>query len=194
MRGLSSKFNVQSGLLNRLSAPRFESPRGSGPMPPHGSIHTLTWSSQPCPAFRASEMSKQAADKGHPEDRRKEDDTIQGQRMHVSPPRGCSVWAGTQPARLFWSLIQEACLNDDRFVPPPNAVQTGGNAGCQWPIVCAHGRPAKMPVGGHENCPLMANEICPPGVRWRWPCWGLGLVHWGDSFSGQGLAEANRFP
>jgi len=28
--------------------------------------------------------------------------------------------------------------------------------GCQWPIVCAHGRPAKMPAGGHENCPLMA--------------------------------------
>jgi len=27
---------------------------------------------------------------------------------------------------------------------------------CQWPIVCAHGRPAKMPAGGHENCPLMA--------------------------------------
>ncbi|WP_427007334.1 helix-turn-helix domain-containing protein [Pseudarthrobacter sp. H2] len=27
---------------------------------------------------------------------------------------------------------------------------------CQWPIVCAHGRPAKMPAGGHENCPVMA--------------------------------------
>ncbi len=29
---------------------------------------------------------------------------------------------------------------------------------CQWPIVCAHGRPAKMPAGGHENCPLMATR------------------------------------
>ena len=29
---------------------------------------------------------------------------------------------------------------------------------CQWPIVCAHGRPAEMPAGGHENCPLMATR------------------------------------
>ena len=27
---------------------------------------------------------------------------------------------------------------------------------CQWPIVCAHGRPAEMPAGGHEYCPVMA--------------------------------------
>jgi adenylate kinase len=29
---------------------------------------------------------------------------------------------------------------------------------CQWPIVCAHGRPAEMPAGGHENCPVMATR------------------------------------
>jgi hypothetical protein len=29
---------------------------------------------------------------------------------------------------------------------------------CQWPIRTAHWRPAEMPAGGHENCPLMANR------------------------------------
>ena len=29
---------------------------------------------------------------------------------------------------------------------------------CQWPIVSAHGRPAELPAGGHENCPVMANR------------------------------------
>ncbi len=29
---------------------------------------------------------------------------------------------------------------------------------CQWPIVCAHGRSAEMPAGGHENCPAMASR------------------------------------
>ncbi|WAP53041.1 GNAT family N-acetyltransferase [Arthrobacter sp. ATA002] len=29
---------------------------------------------------------------------------------------------------------------------------------CQWPIVCAHGRPAKVPAGGRENCLLMATR------------------------------------
>ena len=29
---------------------------------------------------------------------------------------------------------------------------------CQWPIGNAHGRPAELPAGGHENCPVMANR------------------------------------
>jgi hypothetical protein len=32
-------------------------------------------------------------------------------------------------------------------------------ADCQWPIVCAHGRPVEMPAGGHENCPFMATDL-----------------------------------
>lgn len=31
-------------------------------------------------------------------------------------------------------------------------------ARCQWPIRTAHGWPAEVPAGGHENCPLMANR------------------------------------
>ncbi len=35
---------------------------------------------------------------------------------------------------------------------------------CQWPLRTAHGRPAEMPAGGHENCPLMANRSAHQGV------------------------------
>lgn len=34
---------------------------------------------------------------------------------------------------------------------------------CQWPIRSAHGRPAEMPAGGHENCPVMANRSAHQG-------------------------------
>ena len=30
-------------------------------------------------------------------------------------------------------------------------------AACQWPIVSARRRSVDLPVGGHQNCPLMAN-------------------------------------
>ena len=29
---------------------------------------------------------------------------------------------------------------------------------CQWSFVSARRRPAEMPAGGHENCPVMANR------------------------------------
>jgi hypothetical protein len=38
---------------------------------------------------------------------------------------GNSVWAGTHPAR-WWSRIQEACLNDRRFVPLRKQLKSGG--------------------------------------------------------------------
>ena len=34
---------------------------------------------------------------------------------------------------------------------------------CQWPIRSAHGQPAEMPAGGHENCPVMANRSAHQG-------------------------------
>ena len=94
-------------------------------MPSPDSIRTFAWSSQPYPALRASEMGKHAADKSHPENCRNEDHTNQGQRVHLSPPRA-TLWDGTQPARLFWSLIQGACLKDLRFVPAPEVAPTKG--------------------------------------------------------------------
>ena len=36
-------------------------------------------------------------------------------------------------------------------------------AACQWPFGTARGRPAEMPAGGHENCPLMANRSAHQG-------------------------------
>ena len=36
--------------------------------------------------------------------------------------------------------------------------------GCQWPIGTARGRPAELPAGGHENCPLMANRSAHQGL------------------------------
>jgi hypothetical protein len=50
----------------------------------------------------------------------------------------------------------------DLFKVTPSALAVRamrlGRLTCQWPIVCAHGRPASMPAGGHENCPLMATR------------------------------------
>jgi hypothetical protein len=39
-----------------------------------------------------------------------------------------SVWDGTQPAR-FWSHLQEACLNDRRFVAPLEVALHKGHLG-----------------------------------------------------------------
>ena len=35
---------------------------------------------------------------------------------------------------------------------------------CQWPIGTARRRPAELPAGGHENCPVMANRSAHLGV------------------------------
>ena len=44
------------------------------------------------------------------------------------------------------------------------AVEYNGVVDCQWPLGTARGRPAEMPVGGHENCPVMANRSAHQGL------------------------------
>lgn len=61
---------------------------------------------------------------------------------------------------------------------------------CQRPVGTAHGRPAEVPAGGHENCPFAARSsahwvVVDPAV------WRAGSVHRGDSFSGEGLGQAD---
>lgn len=55
--------------------------------------------------------------------------------------------------------VTEVAVEALRVVPVHPA-----EGGCQWPLRTAHGRPAEMPAGGHENCSVIATRSAHQGV------------------------------